>query len=63
MTSTSVYKIIELIILFGAVAGFCVWQLRTVTKLQRERSEDRQQQSSEPQAGTGSDESARHLER
>ena len=63
MTSAGIYKIIELIILFGAVAGFCVWQLRAVTKLQRKRSEDRHQQSSEPQAGAGSDESARHLER
>lgn len=62
MTGTGIFKIIELIILFGAVAGFCVWQLRAVTKLQRERSEDRHQQSSEQQAGS-SDESARHLER
>jgi hypothetical protein len=54
MTSAGIYKIIELIMLFGAVVGFCVWQLRTVTKLQREQSEDQQQKSDEP---------ARHLER
>ena len=53
MTSASLYKMIELIILFGAVVGFCVWQLRTVTKLQRD-AKDQQQQS---------DDSTRHLER
>ena len=54
MTSASLYKMIELIILFGAVVGFCVWQLRTVTRLQREQSEDLQHRS---------DEYARHLKR
>jgi hypothetical protein len=53
MTSASIYKMIELIILFGAVVGFCAWQLRTVAKLRRDTN-DRQQQSDEP---------ARHLER
>lgn len=48
MTSESIYKMIELIMLFGAVVGFCLWQLRSVTRLQRERCEGQQQQSDEP---------------
>ena len=47
MTDVAAYKIIELVVLFGAVAGFCLWQIRTVSKLQRERSEVENRQSSE----------------
>ena len=48
MTSAGFYKVVELAILFGAVVGFCIWQLRAVTRLQREQSENKQQQSDEP---------------
>lgn len=48
MTSAGIYKVVELVILFGAVVGFCVWQLRAVTRLQREQSDNEHQQSDEP---------------
>ena len=39
MSGDAAYKMIELVVLFGAVVGFCLWQLRTVTRLQREREQ------------------------
>ncbi len=63
MNGAGAYKIIELVVLFGAAAGFCLWQLRSLARLRREReqAEPEERQSGESEAVL--DEPARHLER
>ena len=48
MIEAGTFKMLELVVFFAAVIGFCVWQLREVTRLQRDReasARDQQQQS------------------
>ena len=39
MSDAGAFKLIELVVLSGAVAGFCFWQFRTLARLKREREQ------------------------
>jgi len=38
MTDDSTFKSLQILLFWGAVIGFCVWQLRAVQRLRRQRA-------------------------